>query len=327
MKALLGVGMLLALAAPAAAFNAAVVPQPCNINKDHRIRCAVYEPMQIYKLYTAPSGVIEIQFPEGEEEADKDASGARPDTNVLDASQRGNFLYIRFTECAQAMPLLVTNKTASGNRRPYRFQVQTTPDVCGTDQKGDTMVRNASVTNVPAVRPVGTGNLKNIGPDDLGEGRDIMYAVIFRDPNAGKKTGRASRERQERAEIDAELARQMANGAADPWVGARNPRYSQQGDQRLYPRLVWDNGYLTAFQYPGVQRFPAIYRINSDGKPELAQVSVKGDTIWVTGTAQRWIARDGTDTVAGFFNHAWRYDAPTPGTGTVSPNVQLEVRR
>jgi len=302
--------------------SAAVIPQPCG--KDARIRCAVYDQMQIYKLYTAPSGVIEIQFPEGEEEAEKDASGARPDTKVLDASQRGNFLYLRFDGCAQAMPLLVTNKTANGERHPYRFQVQTTPDVCSSEQKGgDTMVKNASF----AARPIGTGNLKDIGPDDLGEGRDIMYAVIFRDLSVHKKEARNSRDRRERGEIDAELARQMANGATDPWVGTRNPRYWQRGDQRLYPRLVWDNGYLTAFQYPGVQRFPTIYRLNSDGKPELVQTSVKGDTIWVTGTAQRWIARDGAETVAEFYNQVWRYDAPTPGTGTVSPNVQLEVRR
>ena len=323
MKALLGIVAVLALGGQA---EAAVIPQPCG--KDARIRCAVYDPLQIYKIYTAPAGVIEIQFPEGEAEAEGDASGARPSTDVLDAVQAGNFLYLRFHGCAQAMPFMVKNKTASGETHPYRFEVMTTPDVCGEDPgRGDTMVKNASLAETPKARPVGTGNLKNVGPDDLGEGRDVMYTVLFRDPNARKKGERGSRERRDRSEIDAELARAMANGASDPWVGSRNPRYSQRGDQRLYPRLIWDNGYLTALQYPGAQRFPAIYRINSDGKPELVQTSVKGDTIWVTGTAQRWVARDGADTVAEFINHAWRYDAPTPGTGTISPSVELEIRR
>jgi type IV secretion system protein VirB9 len=93
----------------------------------------------------------------------------------------------------------------------------------------------------------------------------------------------------------------------------------------LQPSQLWDNGYSTAFVFPGMQRMPSLYRINPDGKEATATYSVRGDMIIATGTAQEWRVRDG-QTVMEFYNLAYDPVGQTPGTGTVSPWVTRTIK-
>ena len=93
-----------------------------------------------------------------------------------------------------------------------------------------------------------------------------------------------------------------------------------RGDISLMPRWVWDNGYSTAFVFPGQQRMPSLYDVAPDGKESTASYSVHGDTIIATGTARQWRLRDG-DTVMEIFDLSYNPVGSTPGTGTASPLV------
>ena len=84
-----------ALALPAASAFAAKVPQPCG--HDARIRCADYDPGQIWEIWTAPGAILEIQF--SPEENVPEGNVAATDGSRLDRKPRGNFLYLKLKGC------------------------------------------------------------------------------------------------------------------------------------------------------------------------------------------------------------------------------------
>lgn len=116
-----------------------------------------------------------------------------------------------------------------------------------------------------------------------------------------------------------------ASAGADPYDGTRNYRYVARGDRTLTPHWVWDNGYSTAFVFPGMQRIPSLYRIDPDGKEATADFSVHGDTVIAPGTAPEWRLRDGR-TVLEIYDLAYNPIGGTPGTHTVSPYVRRVLR-
>jgi len=67
-----------------------------------------------------------------------------------------------------------------------------------------------------------------------------------------------------------------------------------------------------------MQRMPALFRIDPDGKEATSDYSVHGDTMIAPSTAQLWRLRDG-QTVLEVYDLAYNPVGKTPSTGTVSP--------
>jgi type IV secretion system protein VirB9 len=138
---------------------------------------------------------------------------------------------------------------------------------------------------------------------------------------AAEKVRQAAADTAEKARTEALLQRQEN----DPTLGDRNWRYVARGNRSLTPIAVFDNGYSTVFRFPENERIPAIFVINPDGKEAIAPTSVTGGYAQVGMTAREFRLRDG-NTVLEVFNLAYDTMGKNPATGTVTQDVQRQVK-
>jgi len=264
-------------------------PQPGR--EDARVRYVPYQSGNVTDIWTAPGAALTVQF--GSDETV--ASVAESDSAFLKVVPVQNYLFIKPTGILPSQPIAVLCKTSDGKLRHYFFQFET-------------------VNN------------------QLGTGQNVDYAVVFTYPEqAYEKRVVAQRAAETRAlqqEAQSRLneARAAMNAATvNQYLGPRNYEYVARGDRQLAPAEVWDNGYSTVFTFPAMQRIPAMFDIQPDGKEATANYSVSGNTVVVPGTAPEWRLRDG-HTVLEIYDLRFNPIGATPGTHTVSPEVQREMR-
>ena len=314
-RPVVSVAILLAFALPAYA-----VEQPVPGRADERIRYVNYDPGNVVEIWSTPGAVMAIEFAEGEQVADVAAS----DSHTLVSGPRDNFLFLKFRGCLLPEPVIVLTRNQQGKLRRYDFQVETRPQVC-PDQPGGNTVR-ASAGDPPIVPG---GNLKYISHDALAAGADVSYTTKFLYPGdeaAKRRAAAAKRKAVREKEKTARLLRQQTEfSTRDPYSGNRNYRYAARGDAGLTPRRVFDNGYSTAFVFPDLQRVPALFRLDPDGKEATADYSLHGDTVIANGTAQEWRLRDG-GTVLEVWDLGYNPAGATPDTGTASAQVERVLK-
>ena len=153
----------------------------------------------------------------------------------------------------------------------------------------------------------------------------MVYRYPGDEAEKRRAAARTAAERWKKERANRILQASTTFDTKDPYSGDRNLRYMWRGDAGLMPRWVWDNGYSTAFVFPGQQRVPSLYYVAPDGKESTATYSVHGDTIIATGTAREWRLRDG-NTVIEVWDLAYNPVGSTPGTGTASPLVQRVLK-
>jgi type IV secretion system protein VirB9 len=260
---------------------------------DSRMRSIAYNPSQVVHLSTEIGATLVIGF------SDKETvdAVAETDTVHLSAMPKGNYLFFRPTAALTLQPVVVLTTLPDGKRRRYVFEVET--------------------VTAPSMANGQSG---------------VYYSVQFTYPaeiaaEDAAKAALAEKARQDAANA-AELARTQAllkQPENDPNLGSRNWHYIARGDRSLTPIAVFDNGYSTVFRFPENERIPAIFAINPDGKEATAPVSVSGGYAQVGMTAREFRLRDG-NTVLEVFNLAYDTMGKNPATGTVSPEVQRQVK-
>ena len=210
----------------------------------------------------------------------------------------------------------------NGQLRRYTMQIETKPT--GVRRSNSRPSTASATTGDPP-----PGNLRYVSQDALGPAADVDYSAVYRYPGdeAEKRraAARTAAERWKKERANRILQASTTFDTKDPYSGERNLRYMWRGDTSLMPRWVWDNGYSTAFVFPGQQRVPSLYYVAPDGKELTATYSVHGDTIIATGTAHEWRLRDG-NTVIEVWDLAYNPVGSTPGTGTASPLVQRVLK-
>lgn len=260
---------------------------------DSRMRYVPYNPGQVVHLSTEVGATLVVGF------SDKETvdAVAETDTTHLSAMPKGNYLFFRPTGALTLQPVVVLTTLQDGKRRRYVFEIET--------------ITSASMANGAS---------------------GVYYSVQFTYPldAAAEEAARAAAAvaAQKAAAQTAEAARTQAllkQSEDDPTLGNRNWRYVARGDRSLTPIAVFDNGYSTIFRFPENERIPAIFVINPDGKEATAPYSVSGGYAQVGLTAREFRLRDG-NTVLEVFNLAYDTMGKNPATGTVSPNVQRQVK-
>ncbi|HTT80876.1 MAG TPA: TrbG/VirB9 family P-type conjugative transfer protein [Stellaceae bacterium] len=278
-------GAALLCVALAAPAVALEIPKPGNL--DSRIRSVPYDPGNVVDLWTAPGAVMVVEFGEGEQVVNVAAS----DSAYLKAKPSGNYLFFKPMAVLSPQPVVVLTRTEDGRLRRYDFEFET---------------RRSK----------------------LGANADVDYSVVFTYPHQAylKRLAarRAARARAQKAAAEAAL-REATAAMQNPYDGVRNYHYVARGDRAIAPAAVWDNGYSTAFTFPGMQRIPSVFRINPDGKEATANYSVHGSTVIAPGTAPEWVLRDG-GTVLAVYDLAYNPIGATPGTHTISPSVVRVLR-
>ncbi len=345
-QALCMTALALVLAAPALAM------QECTPAKeDSRIRYCKYSPAQIYHLWTAPGGIMTIQF--ADNESVPEGNVAATDGSRLERKARGNFLYLKSTSkggdtpCMIPEPLLITTKLADGRLRPYHFQIETKPNDCSKTPverpKSEPPMSMVSTAEA-AASPAHVGNLRYVDTNGLAAGADVFYSAIFQYP-ADDAAKRAAWARQraieaQRQEANLLLKQQTSWPYGNQFDGSWNFRYVAHGSLSPAPTTVRDNGYETVFLFPQMQRVPALFRLQPGATrcnrehddhneateiPSMHRSGSDGDTMIASGVAQGWCMRDGK-TVLEILNFAYRPTGATPATGTVSPYVTRTLK-
>ena len=148
------------------------------------------------------------------------------------------------------------------------------------------------------------------------------YGLIFTYPqDAHQAAVQAARIRQ----VDARQKVAAERLATDYWYGDRNWHYVAQGkDRGIAPLEVSDNGWLTAFRFPGNTEVPAVYIVDNTGAERLAPFEMKDDVMVVQTTAAHFRLRLG-EQVLEIYNRGYDPVGQNPGTGTTSPDVVRNV--
>jgi type IV secretion system protein VirB9 len=278
-------GAALLLAAVSVPAIALETPKAGNL--DSRIRYVPYEPGNVVDVWTAPGAVMVVEFAADERVVNVAAS----DSAYLKAQPSGNYLFFKPMALLSPQPVVVLTRTEDGKLRRYDFEFETRQSKLGAEA-------------------------------------DVDYTVVFTYPHdAYLKRLAASRAARALARKEAAEARlrTTTEEMENPYAGARNYRYVARGDRAIAPEAVWDNGYSTAFTFPGMQRIPSLFRIDPDGKQATADYSVHGSTVIAPDTAAEWLLRDG-HTVLAVYDLSYNPIGATPGTHTISASVVRVLR-
>ncbi len=145
---------------------------------------------------------------------------------------------------------------------------------------------------------------------------DQMFVVRFQYPQDEKA-------RSDEADRQAQLAelRAQADAARRAELAALPPppkyiNYLYEGDERLVPLELWDDGVFTYMRFPANTELPAIFIENEDGTENVVNKHFEADVMVVQRIAKRFFLRKGK-TVACIYNEnktAPRWRSPTGTT-------------
>lgn len=114
---------------------------------------------------------------------------------------------------------------------------------------------------------------------------------------------------------------ELQAGALD---GPRNLAWSLQGDVRLQPSEITDNGRFTVLRFPGHQSIPALFEVADDGAERLVPYDVRGEFVVVHGVMRGLRLRHGGSVLC-LFNDAFDPHGRATGSGTASPAVERSL--
>ena len=156
--------------------------------------------------------------------------------------------------------------------------------------------------------------------------RQAMYGIRFRYP----------REERALAALQLQLAQvqtakaietTFTSSALDHAVieGARNMKYTVQGDTALQPTEVSDNGEFTVLRYPGHADIPSIFAVDADGTETIVPYDVREDFVVIHAVYRQLRLRRGTSVLC-IYNEAPLRNDRGDRTGTVSNVVERKVK-
>lgn len=323
------IGAALALwADPCAAAAAKTAPETAPRAEPGKVKYFRYEQDGTYRLRADRNAVIVVQFPRGENFKSEDAIVALGDADSWSVQVKGR--NIVFKPLNDARP---TNMVVETNLRTYAFSLA----LRRSGQSADTIVRfkypqtdetSATVAALAeeAGMGAGAGEEARMGaqrePAPSPEPAPDAPDAGWRERTAPAKASALAEAKKPRP-IDRlfELERQSRSGAPmTAWAmgkggksggkGKGQPRirinrdYWGQGDRRLAPTRMVDDGKKTYIEFGRNQSLPALYRLGADGGETPAEFEVAGDTLIAPGVERSFILRQGRLALA-LNNKAW----------------------
>ncbi|MEN5146542.1 TrbG/VirB9 family P-type conjugative transfer protein [Brevundimonas diminuta] len=146
----------------------------------------------------------------------------------------------------------------------------------------------------------------------------IAYQIRFLYPDDDRARAAASVARAADLAEERLISLELQQGALQ---GPRNLAYSVQGDSRLQPSEVSDNGRFTVLRFPGAQAIPAVFEVGEDESERLVPYDVRGEFVVIHGTARGLRLRRGASVLC-IFNETWNPRGAATVSGTASPSVE-----
>ncbi|MET4682643.1 TrbG/VirB9 family P-type conjugative transfer protein [Brevundimonas faecalis] len=156
---------------------------------------------------------------------------------------------------------------------------------------------------------------------DPGGRASIAYQIRFLYPEDDQARAAAALVRSADLAEQRLISLQLQQGAIQ---GPRNLAYSVQGDSRLQPSEVSDNGRFTLLRFPGAQSLPALFEVGEDGAERLIPYDVRGEFVVIHGTARGLRLRRGSSVLC-IFNEAFDPRGASVSNGAASPTVEREL--
>jgi len=254
---------------------------PARTALDGRIREVVYSDSQVYEITGVFRTATQIVFAPGET-VEHVALG---DSVSWEVAPADNSLFIKPREFASATNLVVLTASPYGPRS-YTFHLQS--------RKGSIAQRSG----------------------------DTFFMVRFRYPVQERAEAERAAAQLAAAEIQALESRTITSALAIGVLeGTRNARYSVQGDSRIQPSEISDNGQFTAMRFPAQRELPAFFAVNADDSEALVPFDVRGDFVIVHGIYERLRLRRAQNVLC-IYNDAPAYFGRDPDTGTASTLIE-----
>lgn len=177
-----------------------------------------------------------------------------------------------------------------------------------------------ATTNLLVVTERGTGIRHyafELTAREPGDGAAVAWQLRFRYPDDERVAAAAAL-----AGAAAAAERRLVGLALQQAAleGPRNLAWSAQGDARLQPSEVTDNGRFTVLRFPGSQDLPALFEVAEDGRERLVPYDIRGEFVVIHGVPRALRLRRG-QAVLCLFNDGPEARAPATGTATASPGV------
>lgn len=330
------IGAALALWADPCAAAAKTAPETAPRAEPGKVKYFRYEQDGTYRLRANRNAVIVVQFPRGENFKSEDAIVALGDADSWSVQVKGR--NIVFKPLNDARP---TNMVVETNLRTYAFslalrQSGQSADTIVRFKYPQTDEPSATVAALAEEAGMGAGTGEEPGEEPgMGAQREPAPAPEpapepapdapnpgWREPAAPAKASALAEAKKPRP-IDRlfELERQSRSGTpTTAWAagkggksggkGKGQPRirinrdYWGQGDRRLAPTRMVDDGKKTYIEFGRNQSLPALYRLGADGGETPAEFEVAGDTLIAPGVERGFILRQGRLALA-LNNKAW----------------------
>lgn len=248
---------------------------------DARVRSAVYNEDQVYRLDMALRSALEIRFAEGEEVANI----ALGDSVSWEVAPSGHLLFVKPRETAAPTNLIVATTTRSGTPRSYHFEL-----------RGNQAAVSEGSAAIFALR-------FTYPRDAALQAQEEAQAV----------------RRAAALKLEAQAVSLALEAAVSQ--GPRNLDYVLAGPASLAPAEVSDNGVTTVLRFPRGQAVPAIYKVLGDGTEALVNFDVRGEFVVIHEVVRQLRLRLDGALVCIWNERGDALRGGDLSSGTVSPDV------
>lgn len=114
------------------------------------------------------------------------------------------------------------------------------------------------------------------------------YIMRFRYPDTARKQQQAERDKQNKA-----LQILFGSSTLRLPESGNNTLYYGQGDKKLAPTAMWDNGRFTYLRFNNGRDMPSAYRVEQDGTETLLNTHIEDDTVVIHEVNEKIILRLG----------------------------------
>ena len=136
------------------------------------------------------------------------------------------------------------------------------------------------------------------------------YIMRFNYPDTTRKQRQALRMKQDKA-----LQVLSDSGALRLPEPGNNTLYYGQGNKKLAPTAMWDNGRFTYLRFDNGRDMPTVYRVEQDGTETLLNTHIEGDTVVIHEVNEKIILRLGRSVLL-LENRAYQSQGSFNRTGT-----------
>ena len=228
--------------------------------QDSRIREAIYNDAEVYRIVGVFRSATQIVFSPGE----RVEHVALGDTVSWEVAPAENSLFIKPRELAGSTNLIVITRSNAGNRT-YTFELSARRGAIGA-KTADTFFK-------------------------------IVFRYPREEAAAARAAATQAAYAQAVALQSGAIGSALDLAVLE---GKRNLKYTVQGSSAIQPSEITDNGQFTALRFPNQRELPAFFAVNPDGSESIVPFDVRDEFVVIHGVFAQLRLRRGKEVLCVF---------------------------